>query len=217
MLQLCDIGKVRRAPFFLFVAIPGAAIPFLLTTNATAAEPKRVLIINSFGTAAPPFTIHSTSFESQLVANIGEGVDLPEVALDMARNDDSALEQAMVEYLERRLAKWKPDLVVPGWVARNGFCSTTTTPIGCFQERRFSPLQAIVCSSFRRARGRKTPPLSDTRSDIPSFFEDMLQVAPATKNIEMVLGATSLERNWRAGLPKGGWPARRPDQVHLLQ
>lgn len=57
-LQLCDIWKVRRAPFFLAVAI-GAAIPFLFTNNAAAAKPKRVLIVHSFGRAAPPLTVHS--------------------------------------------------------------------------------------------------------------------------------------------------------------
>ncbi len=45
---------------------------FGLAINASAAEPKRVLIINSFGSAAPPFSIHETSFEGELVKNLGE-------------------------------------------------------------------------------------------------------------------------------------------------
>ena len=42
--------------------------------------------------------------------------------------------------------------------------------------------------------------------DIPGFFEDMLRVAPATKNIEIVLGATSLERAWRENFEKAAAP-----------
>src|SRR5256714_13518065 len=81
--------------------------------SATAAEPKRVLIVNSFGSAAPPFTIHSTSFESELVAKMGEHITLDEVSLDMARYDEREMQEAMVDYLEKRQAKWRPDLVVP--------------------------------------------------------------------------------------------------------
>src|SRR4051812_35673962 len=83
---------------YLLVA-SALVIPLLFTANAPAAEPKRVLIINSFGTAAPPFTIHSTSFESELVANLGEGVALDEVSLDLARYDEREMQEAMVDYL----------------------------------------------------------------------------------------------------------------------
>src|SRR5206468_2819768 len=41
---------------------------------------------------------------------------------------------------------------------------------------------------------------------VPSFFEDILQVAPATKNIEVVLGSTSLERTWRETFQKAAAP-----------
>ena len=58
VLRLCDIWKVRRVQFFLAAAI-GAAIPFLFTNKASAAEPKRILTVHSFSGAAPPFTVHS--------------------------------------------------------------------------------------------------------------------------------------------------------------
>jgi hypothetical protein len=34
----------------------------------------------SFGSAAPPFTVHSTAFENTLVSKMGERVDLDEVS-----------------------------------------------------------------------------------------------------------------------------------------
>jgi hypothetical protein len=52
---------------------------------AAGAEPKRVLIVHSFGSAAPPFTTHSTAFETTLTREMGEPVDLDEVSLNMAR------------------------------------------------------------------------------------------------------------------------------------
>ena len=90
------------------------AIFVLLTAVCSAeGEPKRVLVVHSFGSVAPPFTTHSVAFETELVEKMGERVDLDEVSLDMARYTDSTLQEALVDYLQKREAHWKPDLVVP--------------------------------------------------------------------------------------------------------
>src|SRR5438067_2365258 len=69
----------RRAAYLIFV---------LTAVHAAGAEPKRVLIVHSFSSAAPPFTVHSRAFETALVEKMGEPVDLDEVSLDMARYAD---------------------------------------------------------------------------------------------------------------------------------
>lgn len=91
-----------------------------LAVSAQAAEPperaggpKRVLVVHSFGTVAPPFTTHSVAFETELVEKMGERVDLDEVSLDMARYAEPNLQEALVDYLVKRQAHWQPDLVVP--------------------------------------------------------------------------------------------------------
>jgi hypothetical protein len=86
---------------------------FLGLKNAAADEPKRVLLVHSFGSAAPPFTVESTAFETELVGKMGDRVDLDEVSLDMARYPDRDMQEAIVDYLQKRQAKWQPDLVVP--------------------------------------------------------------------------------------------------------
>src|SRR5215471_18087269 len=45
---------------------------------AQAAQPKRVLIIHSFGSVSPPFTTESTAFVTELTERQGEAVDLDE-------------------------------------------------------------------------------------------------------------------------------------------
>ena len=112
MLRLCDIWKLRRAQFLLVVATV-AAIALSSHRTHAAAEPKRVLLVHSFGSAAPPFTVESTAFETELVAKMGDRVDLDEVSLDMARYADRDMQEAIVDYLQKRQAKWQPDLVVP--------------------------------------------------------------------------------------------------------
>ena len=81
---------------------------------ADAESPKRVLMVHSFGSSAPPFTTHSTAFETTLTQEMGKGVDLDQVSLDMARYAQPDMEEVFAEFLLKRLAKWQPDLVVPG-------------------------------------------------------------------------------------------------------
>ena len=57
--------------------------PFLLLlTNVSegAATPKRVLLVQSFGSAATPFTARLVAFESELITKMGDRVDLDEVS-----------------------------------------------------------------------------------------------------------------------------------------
>src|SRR5947199_5300213 len=80
---------------------------------ATLSQPRRVLIVHSFGNAAPPFTTHSMAFETALTEEMGERVDLDEVSLDVARYASLDMEEALVEFMRKRLGRWHPDLVVP--------------------------------------------------------------------------------------------------------
>src|SRR2546430_3776398 len=110
----------------------------LTTVCATGSEPKRVLVVHSFGSVAPPFTTHSIAFETELVEKMGKRVDLDEVSLDMARYADSTLQEALVEYLQKRQSHWQPDFEVP-----------IRSPAGVFvallRERRF-PETSILCT-----------------------------------------------------------------------
>jgi len=57
VLRLRDIWNLQRAQFPPAPAVD-AAIPFLFTNKASAAESKR-LTVHSFGGATRPFTVHS--------------------------------------------------------------------------------------------------------------------------------------------------------------
>ena len=165
------------------------AICFVLLPAVCAAEsePKRVLVVHSFGSVAPPFTTHSIAFETELVEKMGERVDLDEVSLDMARYSDSTLQEALVEYLQKRQSHWQPDLVVP-----------IGSPAGVFVAQyrdRLFPETPILYTGMDR---RRLPPDALEKNatfvgenfDLPGFIEDILQIAPATKNIAVVIGAS---------------------------
>src|SRR5215510_12291343 len=80
---------------------------------ADAQSPKRVLMVHSFGSTAPPFTTHSTAFEATLTKELGQRIDLDEVSLDMARYAQPDMEEPFADFLRNRLEKWQPHLVVP--------------------------------------------------------------------------------------------------------
>jgi len=200
-LQLCDIRKVLRAQFSVLVVI--AAMAFLGLKNAAADEPKRVLLVHSFGSASPPFTVESTAFETELVGKMGDRVDLDEVSLDMARYPDREMQEAIVDYLQKRQAKWQPDLVVPIGAPASIFVAT-------YRDRLFPETPILYASADRRL----LPPGAIEKNaayvgqiyEIPDFLEDMLQIAPATKNIVVIVGATPLERVWQGVFQKAAEP-----------
>ena len=172
------------------------AIVFLIVTaGAQAAEDgpaKRVLMVHSFGSTAPPFTTHSTAFETTLTQEMGQRVDLDQVSLDMARYAQPDMEEPFVEFLLKRLGKWDPDLVVP-----------VGSPAGRFVAKyrnRLFPHTPVIYTGMDL---RTLPPGAFDNAtfvgesfNVAGLVEDILQLAPDTTNIAVVLGASPLERYW---------------------
>ncbi len=193
-------GKGRRVIRGPRIASSLMAVFVVLTAVCAAeSEPKRVLVVHSFGSVAPPFTTHSIAFETELVEKMGKRVDLDEVSLDMARYADSTLQEALVEYLQKRQSHWQPDLVVP-----------IGSPAGVFVAQyrdRLFPKTPILYTGMDR---RRLPPDALEKNaafigenfDLPGFVEDILQIAPATKNIAVVIGASQVEQYWAAAFRK---------------
>jgi PAS domain S-box-containing protein len=161
--------------------------------GAAMAAPKRVLVVHSFINVAPPFTTHSIAFETELTAKMGEPVDLDEISLDVARYADNDMQEALVQYLQKRQAKWQPDLVVP-------IGSPAGIFVAAYRERLFPDTPVLYAGLDQR----RLPPGALQKNatfvgedfNIPGFVEDILEVAPATTNIAVVIGASPLENHW---------------------
>src|SRR5438132_578553 len=189
--------RVVRGPRMACALV--AVFVLLTAVYAAGSEPKRVLVVHSFGSVAPPFTTHSIAFETELVEKMGKRVDLDEVSLDMARYADPNVQEALVEYLQKRQAHWQPDLVVP-----------IGSPAGVFVEQyrdRLFPETPILYTGMDR---RRLSPHALERNaafigenfDLPGFIEDILQIAPATKNSAIVIGASAVEQYWATAFRK---------------
>src|SRR5215208_3904351 len=201
--NLWSVGKAM--PRFWHLLLTLLCIPLLLgaMTPAHAADaprPPRVLIVNSFGSRAPPFTTHSTAFETTLTREFGTQVDLDEVSLDMARFDQPDMEEAFAELLRKRLSKWQPDLVA-------AFGSPAGRFVAKYRARLF-PLTPIVYDGMDKSR---LPPdaLNNNAAFVGSDFnlkgliDDILQLKPDTDHVVVILGATPLERYWAAAFSEG--------------
>src|SRR4051812_40012751 len=150
----------------------------LATSRASAGEAeqsKRVLLVHSFGSSAPPFTTHSTAFETTLTQEMGKHVDLDEVSLDMARYAQPDMEEPFADLLQKRLAKWQPDLVVPIGSPAGRF-------VARFRDRLF-PQTPILYTGMDK---RTLPPDAFQNNatfvgeefDLKGLVEDILQLQP---------------------------------------
>ena len=165
----------------------------LMTNSAAGTETKRVLIVHSAGGSAPPDATHSTAFQTTLVREMGQGVDIDEVSLDVTRYAQTDMEGPFVQFLLARLTKWRPDLVVPIGSPAGRF-------VAKYRGRLFSAAPVIYTGMDRRT----LPPdaLENNATfvgesfDIAGLVEDILQLVPDTNHIAVVIGATPLERYW---------------------
>src|SRR5688572_24428358 len=90
----------------------GLMLMALTWFNAQGAEPRRVLLLHSFGREFEPFITFSQTFRSELARQSREPLDVFDVALAGARFDASE-EAPFVDYLLALFADHRVDLVVP--------------------------------------------------------------------------------------------------------
>ena len=124
---------------------------------------------------------------------MGKRVDLDEVSLDMARYAQPDMEEPFVEFLLKRLAKWHPDLVVPVGSPAGRFVAKYRT--------RLFPHTPVIYTGMDL---RMLPPGTFDNAtfvgesfNLTGLVEDILQLAPDTTNIAVVLGASPLEQYWK--------------------
>jgi C4-dicarboxylate-specific signal transduction histidine kinase len=176
----------KRLPLGLILALTLTASP------AAGAESMRVLMVHSFGSTAPPFTTHSTAFETTLTKELGKRVDLDEVSLDMARYAQPDMEEPFAQFLGKRLEKWHPDLVVPIGSPAGRF-------VAKYRQRLFPRTPVIYTGMDRRTLPSGTLENATFVGEdfkLDRLVEDILELKPDITNIVVILGASPLERYW---------------------
>jgi signal transduction histidine kinase len=173
------------------------ALLMLATTQAAAAEPRRVLLLHAFGHAYSPWSDMAASFRGDLIKKSPEPIDLYEVSLDTARVHTPEDDAPFIAYIQAMLAGRKLDLIVPVgapsafFVQRNRQLLFPTTPM------------LIVGADVRRIpaatrRDDDTGVMLDL--DLPAYVENILRLRPETKEIAVVVGHSPVERFWAGEL-----------------
>jgi signal transduction histidine kinase len=171
----------------------GALLTVVTAHDTAFAEPRRVLLLHSFGPHYEPWSAVAGRFREELTKRLPKEIDLYEASLEMARSAQPPDEAPLMDYLRALFAGRNLDLVVAvGAPAaqffqkyRPQFFPSTPLLISTADQRTFSadvltPNDATVPSAL----------------DLPKLIENILQVLPKTRNIAVVIGASPLERFW---------------------
>jgi signal transduction histidine kinase len=173
-------------------AFVSAAFLACAVVGATAAEPKRVLVLHSFGNFEPEDTF-GDYFRGDLPEKSPYQIEQFEVTLEIARFSEGERDAAFVEYLKALFAGRPPDLVV-----------TMVSPAARFIQRHrhdlFASTPVIFAALDARALGDQALTTNDAivsfSQDQQSIIENVLHTLPSTNTVAVVIGNAPLEKFW---------------------
>jgi len=177
------------------------AIALLLATlgqsQAADPEPKRVMMLHSFGLRFRPWTDYSEALRGELSRRVS--VEFQDHSLLNARRNSDKSDAPFVEYLRSLNIDQPPDLIIAIGAPAANFVQAhrkdlfaTTPMLFTLVERRrvdFSKLteyDTVVAGSNKDAL----------------FFENILRVLPLTTTVAIVVGASPSETWWRNEVAK---------------
>jgi len=162
-------------------------------------EPKRVLILHSFGRDFRPWGNYARTIREELDQLSPWQLDIQDHSLITARSSDENTEPAFVAYLNTLNSRHSPDIVI-----------SIGAPAANFVQRNRARLFAATPMVLTAVEQRRIQfsSLSDNDTvvavahDFPHSFETILRVLPGTKQIVVINGASPNERFWLDELRK---------------
>lgn len=191
--------------------IPLLAVRPAIAATDAAAEPKRVLIVHSFGRNFAPFGATTAAFRRELALHHPGRVIFMETTLDAGRPLGPAEEAAFAAYLKARYSEPTPDLIVGVGGIAAGFL---------FQYRDVDfpgvpmLLSAVDARFAQPERMRPGDAMAATNADIRRIFENMLALRPDLRTVALVIGDSTIERTWQRWFVEAA--ADLPDSVRLV-
>jgi signal transduction histidine kinase len=173
-------------------------LAFLIASFAcsasTAAEPKRVMLLHSFGRDFKPWSDYSRAIREELARQTPWPLDVLDQLLASARVTDETPEGPFIDYLGQLYANTPLDLII-----------TIGGPAANFVQRNRNklfpgtPVLMAAVNQYRIDASALTD--NDTvvavNNDYLAVFESMLQVLPETKTVMVVIGNSPLEQRLR--------------------
>ncbi|MDA9467776.1 sensor histidine kinase [Bradyrhizobium sp. CCBAU 53415] len=156
-------------------------------------EPKRVLLLHSFGRDFLPWSEYARSIKLKLQQRSPWPLDIQEHTLLTARFTTPGPEGPFVEYLRSIYQGRPPDIIM-----------SVGGPAAGFVQRHRSdlfPKAPMVLTTVEerlidRARLTEKDTVVSVRNDFVTAFSNVLQVLPETRTIALVIGTSTLEKFW---------------------
>ena len=174
------------------------AVALLLATlgqsQAADPEPKRVLMLQSFGLRFKPWTDFAEYLRPEMIKQSKVPIDFQDLSLLSARLDDDKALAPFVEYLQALYGEKPPDLIV-----------ALGAPAAEFVQRYRPQLFPKTPMMFTAVEARRVQYDKLTEYDtvaaaahnFPAAIETILKVLPDTKVIAVVNGASPNEAFWQ--------------------
>jgi signal transduction histidine kinase len=180
-----------------------SAVIILATMVAANAEPKRVLILDSFGRDFVPWNAYGSNIRAELIRQSPQPVDIYEASLASARSANDSQEDPFIDYLRALFADRQPDLIL-----------TVGAPAANFFQRNRQRLFPTTPALFAVLEQRRVQLAGLTKNDavvavsidIAGVIENILQVLPETTNIAVVIGNSPIEQYWLGQLREAFQP-----------
>jgi len=191
-----DFRRICSIAAFLFVSITWFS-------HAVGAEPRRVMLLHSFGRDFKPWSEYAKSIRAQLDQQSPWSLDITDHSLVTARSSDDDSEGPFVEYLRAIFAKQPLDLII-----------SIGAPAAAFVQRHRQGLFANTPMVFTAVEQRRIQHSTLTINDavVPvriNYFaaiENILRVLPDTKNVIVVVGTSPIEKFWKEAIRREAEP-----------
>jgi signal transduction histidine kinase/ABC-type uncharacterized transport system substrate-binding protein len=163
------------------------------TSGAAAGEPRRVLMLHSFGPRFRPWSDYAETIRSEINRQSRKSVDFVDHALVNARVSDVQSEAPFVDYLSALYAGHRLDLII-------AFGGPAASFVQQHRQQLFPKVPMVITAvDHRRVQYEKLTE-NDTvvpvSHNLPAVFENILHVLPRTKTIAILIGASPIERFW---------------------
>ena len=157
-------------------------------------QPKRVLVIASYGRDIAPWNAITPAFKRELARLIESPVEFYETGPATARAGESQPETVFVDYLRALYATEPPDLVVPVGAAATRFWWSQ-------RESLFPSVPVVIGGAEQRMLGQLPLGPNDTAVTVEidiarTGFDPIYELFPSTRNIALVIGDSGIERFW---------------------
>jgi signal transduction histidine kinase len=168
----------------------------LLTGQANSAprgEPKRVLMLHSFGRDFRPWSVYALRIKAELERQSQWPLELQEQTLLTARSNTPGPEAPFVDYLRSLYTDRPPDIVLSIGAPAARFVQK-------YRAQLFPDAPMVLTAVEQRLVDRTLQTDNDAvisvYNDFSAFFGSILRVLPDTQTIAVVIGASPLEKFW---------------------